>query len=201
MPVGIFKIPTEIDKRVNTNFLVTSAAIQAVKGAAANVFIPEAVAEDPVGRSYLGTPVIDNLEIPQGAYTDLEGNTITYGALVVDTVIFNVSKPRNIIKTPIQGRDGTVKEYVSDGDYVITCRGIISNRDNVIPEVQARALKQAFEVPQQIPVVSLYLNDIFEIFEIVIEQWDMPQIEGRRNEIPFSFTASSDVPLDLEELE
>jgi hypothetical protein len=197
----LFTIPDPLEKRVNKNFLITSAAIAAAKGAAANVFIPDSVTEEPVGRSYLGTPVIDNLEFPQGSYTDLEGNTIDYGAVVVDTVIFSVSKPRNIVKTPIQGRNGTVKEYVSDGDYVITCRGIISNRDNVIPLDQARDLRTVFEVPQQVPIVSEYLNDLFEIFDIVIEQWDMPQVEGTRNQIPFSFTATSDVPLDLEELE
>jgi hypothetical protein len=200
MALKIFKLPDPLDKRVNKNFIVTSAAIQAVKGAAANIFIPDSETEEPVGRSYLGTPVIDRLEFPQGAYTDLDGNTIDYPAVVVDTVIFEVSKPRNIVKTAVQGRDGTVKEHVSDGDFQISCRGMISNRDNVFPLNDVRDLRTIFEVPQQVPVVSLFLNDVFEIFNIVIEDYSIPQVEGKRNEIPFSFTASSDVPLDLEEL-
>lgn len=200
MAVKIFKLPDPLERRVNKNFLITSAAIQAVKGAAANIFIPESEVEDPVGRSYLGTPVIDRLEFPQGTYTDLDNNTIDYGAVVVDTVIFEVSKPRNIVKTAVQGRDGTVKEYVSDSDFQIICRGVISNRDNVFPLNAVRDLRTIFEVPQQVPVVSLFLNDVFEIFNIVIEEYNIPQVEGKRNEIPFSFTASSDVPLDLEEL-
>jgi len=200
MAVKIFKLPDPLEKRVNKNFIITSAAIQAVKGAAANIFIPDSEVEDSIGRSYLGTPVIDRLEFPQGAYTDLDGNTITYPAIVVDTVVFEVSKPRNIIKTAIQGRNGTVKEYVSDGDYQISCRGLISNRQNVFPLNDVRDLRTIFEVPQQIPIVSLFLNDVFEIFDVVIEDYTIPQVEGKRNEIPFSFTASSDVPLDLEEL-
>lgn len=197
----LIKIPDPLAKRVNTNFIATSAAISAVKSTAANFALPPVVAEESISTSYLGTPVIDNLEFPAGSYTDLEGNTIEYGDVVIDTVIFSVSKPRNIIKTAIQGRNGTIKEYVSDGDYVITCRGIVSNADNVIPLDLARDLKAVFEVPQQVPIVSEYLNDLFEIFDIVIEQWDMPQVEGVRNQLPFSFTAVSDVPLDLEELE
>jgi hypothetical protein len=193
------KIPDPLNKRVNKNF-IPPTAIQAVKGISANIFIPDSEVEQPIGRSYLGTPVIDNLEFPQGAYTDLDGNTISYGAVVVDTVIFEVNKPRNIIKTSIQGRSGTIKEYVSDGDYQINCRGMISNRQNVFPLDAVRALRQVLEIPQQIPVVSLFLNDVFEIFNIVIESYNIPQVEGKRNEIPFSFVASSDVPLDLEEL-
>lgn len=200
MAVRLFRLPDPIEKRVNKNFLITSSAIQAVKGVGANFAIPDSAVEEPVGQSYLGTPVIDNLEFPQGSYTDQDGNVIDYGAVVVDTVTFSVSRVKNIVKTKIQGRNGTVKEYVSDGDYEITCRGIISNRDNVLPLNQARDLTKVFEVPQQIPIVSEYLNDLFEIFDVVIEQWDMPQVEGKRNEVPFSFTAVSDVPLDFEEL-
>lgn len=197
----LFKIPEELKKRVNKNFLITGAAIQAGKGLAAGILIPDSAIEESVGRSYLGTSVIDNLEFPAGSYTDLEDNTIDYGAVVVDTVTFEVNKPKNIVKTMIQGRNGTVKEYVSDGDFEIRCSGMISNRDNIIPLDQIRNLRTVLEVPQQIPVISLFLNDIFEIFNIVIESYSIPQIEGKINELPFTFTATSDVQLDLEELE
>ena len=200
MPVKIFKLPEPIERRANIPFLATSAAIQTVKGVAANVFIPDAATEESIGNSYLGTPVIDNMEFPAGAYTDLNDDTIDYVAVVVDTVVFEVNRKKRIVKTPIQGRDGTIKEYVSGEDYQITCRGMISNRDNVFPLAQVRALNKAFDVPQQIPIISLFLNDVFEIFDIVIESYSIPQVEGKRNEVPFSFVASSDVPLDTDEL-
>jgi len=200
MAIKIFATPPGIDAKGGKSFAALGAGVSILKSAVASFTIPDIVTEDQVGRSYLGTPVIDNLEFPAGAYTDLDGNTITYGAVVIDTVIFEVSKPRHIVKTSIQGRNGDVKEYISDGDYIITCRGIISNKDNVIPESQIRAFVQVMEVPQQLPVVSLFLNDMFEIFNIVIERWNVMQADGKRNEVPFSFTASSDVDLGLEEI-
>lgn len=200
MALKIFADPRGINPPA-AKVLATGAGISIAKSIAGSFTVPDNITEDQVGRSYLGTPVIDNLEFPAGAYTDLDGNTITYPALVVDSVIFEVSRPRNIVKTSVQGRNGQVKEYISDGDYIVTCRGTLSSRDNVIPETDARALAELMGIPQQLPVVSLFLNDIFEIFDIVIESWTMAQAVGVRNEIPFTFTASSDVALGLEEIE
>ena len=106
----------------------------------------------------------------------------------------------NIVKEKIQGRDGTVKEYISNGDYVISCQGVLSNKDNTLPEDQARALNEIFNVPQSVQIVSLFLNNVFEIFDVVIESPTVAISEGKRNSIPFSFTAISDVPITFEEL-
>lgn len=201
MPVRVFKIPDPLSKRVNKNILITGAALQVAKGALANVFIPDALTEDAIGRSYLGTPVIDNLEFPQGAYTDLDGNTIDYGAVVIDTVTFEVNRTKRTIETEIQGRDNSIFEYVGNSNFEITCTGIISNRDNIFPLETSRSLQKVFDVPQQIPIVSLFLNDLFEIFDVVIKQHRIAQTPGMRNEIPFSFVASQDVGLEVNELE
>ena len=164
----IFKLPDPLEKRINRNFLITSAAIQAARGVATNFLIPSSATEKPIGQSYLDTPVIDNLEFPAGAYTDLEDNTIDYGAVVIDTVIFEVNLVKKIVDTSIQGRDGTVSEYISRGDYIISCRGLISNRDNVFPLEQVQALRQVLEVPQQVPIISLFLNDVFSIEHVIL---------------------------------
>ena len=38
-----------------------------------------------------------------------------------------ISNTRNIVKTDIQGRDGSVKEFINNGDYQISIKGILSN--------------------------------------------------------------------------
>jgi len=202
MAIKFFTIPDPIQPQgLNAKFLVTGAAVQVIKGTIANIVtgdIEQQTTQE--GNSYLNTPVIDRLVLPASSYTDLEGGQVDYPEISIDTVIFTVTKPRNIVKTPIQGRNGTVKEYVSDNDFQINCRGVLSSKANVIPESDAQFLRRAFETPQQIPIVSEYLNSIFDIFDIVIESWSMSQVEGKFNEIPFSFSASSDYPLDFEEL-
>jgi len=210
MPVKIFKIPGEgtIFPSVNKKLLVTGAAIQAIKGGAYSILLGGVEAEEAIGKSDFGTPVMDRLELAplnddgtQRSYIDLEGNQIFFGPISIPTVILEVNQSKNIVKESIQGRNGTVKEYVSDGDYIINGRGVISNKDNIIPLDNLRVFKEIMQVPQQIEVVSQYLNEIFEINQMVIESFSMPQIEGVRNELPFTFQALSDVALDLEELE
>lgn len=203
MAVKIFKIPDQgaIFPRVNKPLFATGAAIQAIKGAAFAIQLAGLETEEAIGKSDFGTPVMDRLEFPKGSYVDLEGNTISFAGIANATVILEVNQSKNIVKEAIQGRNGTIKEYVSDGDFVISARGFISNKDNAIPLDALRDFRAIMQVPQQIEVVSQYLNEIFEINQIVIESYSMPQTEGVRNEIPFSFQALSDVPLDLEELE
>ncbi len=44
--------------------------------------------------------------------------------------IISIHQPRNIVRTSLQGRDGTIKEYISDGDYEISIQAGISNYSN-----------------------------------------------------------------------
>jgi hypothetical protein len=203
MAVKIFKIPGETDlgSKAKRNFLVTGAVIQSIKGAAFNVALAGVETEESIGNSDYGTPVMDRLEIPEGTYIDLEGNEISFAGIIINTIVFEASKGKNIVKTAIQGRNGKVKEYVSDDDFQINARGFISNKDNVIPLDDLRTFREIMEVPQQIEVISQYLNEVLEVNQIVVENFSMPQQLGVRNELPFTFQASSDVPLDLEELE
>jgi len=201
MAVKIFKAPnpSDIFPKTKKDFLITGAALGVIRKPSFN--IPLSGPELPVSISKYRTPVMDLLEIPAGEYIDLEGNAITFAGIRIETIIFEASKAKNIVKTAIQGRNGTVKEYVSDQDWIINARGFISNIFNALPINDLRTFREIMEVPQQIDVISQYLNEILEVNQIVVEQFSMPQIEGFRNEIPFTFTASSDVVLDLEELE
>lgn len=203
MAVKFFKIPDQADILPSTNkkFLITQGAIQVARSTAFNISVGDIELEESIGNSELGTPIMDRIEFPEGSYIDLEGNTITFGGISNATAILEVDQVKNVGKTPIQGRNGTIKEYVSDGDYSITARGFISNTSNIIPLDDLISFKEIMLVPQQIEIVSQYLNEVFDINQIVIESFNMPQIEGFRNQIPFTFQALSDVPLDLEELE
>ena len=196
-------IPDPLELGLNRNYkkVAIGAGIQIAKGALVKAFAPPSVVEKAQkGDSYLNTPIMDNLVITAGKYTDLEGNEIDYDEVVINTVLFEVTLPKNIIKTQIQGRNGTVKEYVSDADFQINCRGMISQKTNAFPLFPVRDFKFAMEAPQQLKVTSQFLNQAFDIYDIVIESYNVSQTEGTRNEVPFTFTASSDVALGLEEL-
>lgn len=173
--------------------------------------LPEtSIKEEPVSMSdFLGTPIMSNITFgnpgpdPKNPitnyYIDLNGNQIPYEPLTLDLVLLTVSNDKNIIKTVIQGRNGTVKEYISDGDYQIELKGIISNKDNVYPKETIQKLINILKIPSEIPVISDYLQ-LFGINYVVIVPSNFPQIEGFRNQQEFTITMLSDEPINLENI-
>jgi len=159
-------------------------------------------------RSLFGTPVYSNLEIPSGEYTDLNGNVISYEGVRIDTVLFDVSQERNIIRTAVAGKKGTIKQFIADGDFVINCQGIITGesfRTNSgfgvrastgVPESEIRKLKIICSIPKEIEVVSSFL-DFFDITTVVIMAPTFAEKEGSRTEVFFACSMISDEPIEL----
>lgn len=155
-------------------------------------------------RSYLGTPVYSPLEFLKTAGTSLD-NSLGVGEakgnsevlLRIDTVLFMVSQSKNIVKTPIQGRNGTIKEYISDGDFMIDIRGVIvSPFQEIFPKDEVSLLNELLGLPKSIPIACEFLQ-IFGIDSIVVEYYNISQKLGSRNEVPFEIQAISDLAEEI----
>lgn len=159
------------------------------------------VLDRPVGTrqapasSYLGTPVVDNIRFNAGNYTSRTGELITYQGLTIDTVIMSVELPKNIVRTPVAGRPGTVKEYISDDDYRVRIDGGFYLRDRY-PQDEVDRLVALCSVPAALEVVSPFLQ-LFGIYQLVIEQYTFNQIPGNEYVQTFSMSAVSDRPVEL----
>ena len=164
--------------------------------------------DGPGTTSYLGTAVFANLVFIPGEYTDKNGEVVEYGQIlkndeanenfVIDTVLIDVSQQKQIIKTNIQGVAGTVKEYISKGDYQITIRGALVSESSVkYPTEQVHQLKEYLEAEVSVGVASRFLDDIFDIQNIVVESFSFPQTEGSQNQQLFEISAISDDPIEL----
>lgn len=142
---------------------------------------------DPARLSYLGTPVFADVAFPRDGKPDL----------VLDTVLIDVSMRKNIVTTVVQGRPGTVKEYIADGDYEVRIRGIIvSNGNNNYPGEQVRDLHQVLSRSEAIPVVADFLR-LYNIYNLVVMDYSFPQKEGYQNLQAFEITCLSDAPEEL----
>ena len=158
------------------------------------------------GVSLFGTPVFANLQFPIQTVQDLDGNSLQLPNVALDGVLMTVTQTKNIITTPIQGRNGTVKEYISDGDYNISVQGVVSGRSfngfkiddgNVYPETDVNSIIQIVKAPAQIRITSDFL-DLFGISEVVVTDYDFPQTRGLRDNQAFTISLLSDQPIELQ---
>lgn len=155
--------------------------------------------------SYLGTPVYSPLEFLKTSGTsadnsrgvgERDGNSDVL--LRIDTALITVELPKNIVKTQIQGRNGTVKEYIGEDDFQIHITGIIvSPYPSVYPRDEVNMLTELCRLPKQIPVASEFLQ-FFGIDSIVVEHFRIGQRMGSRNEVPFDVYAISDMAEELQ---
>ena len=174
-------------------------------------------------KSYLGTPIFDPITIKGGNFFELddieESNPINYDGLLIPASIVEVTQTKNIITTAMQGRDGTIKEFISDGDFSITITGIIIGQNegtagtkdarvkdigNVYPEDDVKKLITICKVPDSIEIIS----DFFGFFtdsnrqntRYVITNYSIPQREASIDTQPFQISILTDTAIDLEEL-
>ena len=161
--------------------------------------------EDPDQFSYLNTPVFSNLIFEPdpaigalGTFTDIDGIDQTFSGLRIDTVLFQISQSKNIVKTSVQGKNGTVKEYTSDGDFEITINGsIVSPNRNQYPEIDVQNFIKLMSIPESLEITSEFLG-FFGITNAVVESYSLAQNAGFRNVQPFSIRMLSDKPIELQ---
>jgi hypothetical protein len=141
-------------------------------------------------RSYgvsalLGTPVY--------SYLQLSGEA---GILRIDNVLMVVGVEKNITKTAIAGRKGTVKELINEGDYAIQVNGKLVSEKGSRPETETALLIALLKEGSSLQVESPFLEE-FGISTIAIDNATVPQRAGRINEQEFSFSAYSDEAIEL----
>lgn len=161
------------------------------------VIPPDAQVDVTTFKSYLGTPVYDPLLfLSSPPVTGIVAGQITTGQstviLRVDSCLIEVNMEKVIQKTQIMGRVGTIKEYISLGDYEINIEGaIFSDYPNYYPVDDVQTLVNICQQPTQIKVASSFLQ-LMGITNLVIRRYKIGQKLGSRNEVPFSIVADSD---------
>lgn len=139
------------------------------------------------------TGSVDKLD----TYTDnITGKEIEIPIIRIDTILCTVDQPMNIIKTAIQGRNGTVKEYIGMDDAKITFSGVICGANGVYPKEDVHALFNWAQAPVSKAVICPFLQNL-GITNIVVEDISIPQTVGGYSFQTFSITCMSDLPVEL----
>lgn len=133
---------------------------------------------------------------------------------IFNEVVMSVTQERNIVTTALQGRDGTIKEFISNGDYVITVdagvmadngdKEITDNENgffipkNHYPEKELKKLRKILTKKTAVAVQSDFL-EVFEIKSAVIKSFGLTQ-ETHSNRQSIQITMLSDLPYEIKEI-
>lgn len=130
--------------------------------------------------SPVGVPITDPADW-LGAYTlcPLLLRLEDGAELSIPDAVVAMTRTKNIVTTQVVGMVGTVKEYISDGDFDINIAvGIQGVEDgkvaNVYPEEGLRELRKFLEVDKPISVQSAFF-DLFEINRLVVKSYSLTQ--------------------------
>lgn len=116
-------------------------------------------------------------------------------------IFLNMEK--NIVTTALQGRNGTIKEYISDGDYNITIDAGVSTYEIDKEEgysldypIDAVAeLKSILSLPETLEVQSDFL-ELFGIKSAVVKNFSLQQ-ETHSNRQSINIQMLSDEPYEI----
>jgi hypothetical protein len=168
------------------------------------------------GTSLFNTPLYGTLFIHAPTYSTFEynENDKTYtesvallnankrigndNGVFVEGVIIDISQPRNIVMTAISGLDGTVKEFINNGDYAVTIKGYFANSSpDKYPAEDVAILNSYLLAPVPLTMTNVFLNDYFGITNLVITNYSFFQQEGIRNVQYFELQCVSDTPNEI----
>lgn len=130
------------------------------------------------------------------ALTDMVVNVPGEGVLLINDISINVSLQKEIVRTALVGRAGTIKEYITDGDYQLSMSvGVVAvDDDGVIidqyPEKAISQLREIMERPEALEVNSEFL-DLFGINRIVVTGFSASQMTYANRQV-LEITAVSD---------
>jgi len=161
---------------------------------------------EQVATSLLGTPVQSNISFKELSYENRDGEQVdlkdegtegdTY--LRLDTVIFVVTNTKQIKRTRVPGRDGTVKEHISDGDYEVRIEAkLVEPEKNQRPSELMQKVEDIASAPVPIDIVSPFLNTL-GVDTIVISDRRFEEQKGKPNEIALMMTAWSESAAEID---
>ena len=161
----------------------------------------EFINEDQILKSVYGTPIIYPVQFRGGEYPiyDWYGKPKMkrYDDLWLPaTTMLDFSRAKNIIKTNVLGMNGTVKEVFGFDDWQIRIRMLCLNDNKYTAREYADRLQDWFEIAGGINVFGSIFSKK-EIYNIVIEDFDVKSVAGSPDVIPIEMSAVSNEPVEI----
>jgi hypothetical protein len=131
-----------------------------------------------------------------GALTYFDENTgqaIPVPKMQIPIALCSVTKNIKVVATDIAGRNGTIKQYINQGDYEVVIKGIFTTgAAEKYPADAMKHLQSITNASSEVKVVSEFLH-LFGIYYLVFTKCEFEQMEDTgRDEQKFTLTCLSD---------
>jgi len=107
-----------------------------------------------------------------------------------------VTMEKNIVQTALQGRNGTIKEYVSDGDYQVEIAAAISSECDAYPELELKNLMSFLTSNDSLLVGDDTFLSLFGITNLIVKSYGFGQ-ETHSNRQTFNVCCLSDTAYEI----
>jgi hypothetical protein len=133
------------------------------------------------------------------------------GVNLVIPPLITISGQKQVIKTPVAGRNYSVKEIISCQDWQLNIKGFAINAEVIEwsnEDFLVKIRKKEFPEQNLLELINLYkknrsvkiestITSLFGFDRIVIESLNFPEFEGLEDCFPFEINAISDIPLEV----
>ena len=147
------------------------------------------------------TPYLEGVVAPVRNNILFKSNDSTLKIQLVDVKI-NTTQNNTIVRTPLTGRRGTVKEYIQATDFAFDVAGsIISPVANAFPLSYLKSFIKLFSTERNIKVQNVLMNS-FGVQKVVMDRYTIDQQSTKYvNTINFKLSLLSDEDIDLNVIE
>lgn len=144
----------------------------------------------------LGTPVFGSVVFERGVYSQADGSLVNYSEVLIPSALLTISLANEVVTTILQGRGGSIKEYVTSGDYIIQLSAIITNENGAEPIAELNDLNTLSIVPNSVGIINKLLNSL-GVTKVVIENINVQQLQGRLDSVQLTMNLRSDNDINL----
>ena len=112
--------------------------------------------------------------------------------------MISITGTKNIVRTPLVGRRGSVKELISIGDYKISVAAFIRSADGSYPEAQIARMKELYNINESVELICV-LTDLLldEGDRVVITDIQYPPTPGVEDGQAVTIECETDSPFEL----
>jgi hypothetical protein len=104
---------------------------------------------------------------------------------------------KEIVKTPMTGLKGSVKELIRTDDWVFNIKGLCFGYDREFPEEQIDMLVKMYNIKRNLVLENCFSNIIETKMKVIITKLDFPEVKGTEHVRAFDMQLTKDEDFEL----